>query len=162
VAEFLKQDNKICNMKKLLMVLAGLLGVFFAFSQDYRNPPKTVRKSFQSEYPQSKQGQWSHSNGSWNVSFDDKDHGNGAVTAHFDGNGNHTDTHVPFDRNDVPAPVLDNVKSRYSGSGNSEFTRIDRSGGSSVYQVNLNSKRAHKTVYMDEQGKETKYHDSHH
>jgi hypothetical protein len=81
--------------------------------------------------------------------------------SHFNDNGDHTDTHVPYDRNDVPAPVTDNVKNNYSGYGNADFTRIDRAGGNSVYQVNLKNKNAHKTVYMDEQGKETKYQDSH-
>jgi hypothetical protein len=132
-----------------------------AFSQNPRRPPTTVQKSFQHDYPQSKPGQWSHSGGSWNVSFTDKDHDNGEVTAHYSDNGEHTDTYIPYDPNDVPAPVTDNVKKNYSGYGNADFTRIDRASGSSVYRVNLKSKKAHKTVYVDERGNETKYRDSH-
>jgi hypothetical protein len=161
VAGLLKGIIEIENMKKFLITISGILCVFFAFSQDNRNPPETVRKSFQNEYPRSKPGQWSQSGGSWNVSFNDKDHNNGEVTAHFDGNGSHTDTYVPYNRKDVPAPVMDNVKSKYSGSGSSQFTRIDRSGGNSVYQVNLKSKKEQKTVYMDEKGQETNYHGGH-
>ncbi|HLX65907.1 MAG TPA: hypothetical protein VKR41_02895, partial [Puia sp.] len=61
----------------------------------------------------------------------------------------------------VPAPVSDNVKKNYSGYGNADFTRIDRADGPSVYRVSLKNKKAHKTVYVDERGNETKYRDSH-
>ena len=148
-------------MKKFLLTITGLFCVFIAFSQSHQRPPAAVQKSFQNDYPQSKSGQWSHSNGSWNVSFTDKDHNNGEVTAHFNDNGDHTDTHVPYDRNDVPAPVTDKVKNNYSGYSKADFTRIDQAGGNSVYQVNLKNKNAHKTVYMDERGNETKYKASH-
>jgi hypothetical protein len=148
-------------MKKFLLTIPGLFCIFIAFSQNNHRPPTTVQKSFQNDYPQSKSGQWSHSSGSWNVSFTDKDHNNGEVTAHFNDNGDHTDTHVPYDRNDVPAPVTNNVKNNYSGYGNADFTRIDRADGNSVYQVNLKNKNAHKTLYMDERGNEAKYQDRH-
>jgi hypothetical protein len=148
-------------MKKFLLTIPALFCIFIAFSQNHRRPPTTVQKSFQHDYPQSKPGQWSYSGGIWNVSFTDKDHDNGEVTAHYSGNGEHTDTYIPYDRNDVPAPVAENVKKNYSGYSNSEFTRIDRADGNSVYRVNLKSKKAHKTVYVDERGNETKYRDSH-
>ena len=148
-------------MKKLLLTIPALFCICIAFSQNNHRPPTTVQKSFQHDYPQSKPGQWSYSGGSWNVSFTDKDHDNGEVTAHYSDNGEHTDTYIPYDRNDVPAPVTDNVKKNYSGYSNSEFTRIDRADGNSVYRVNLKSKKAHRTVYVDERGNETKYRDSH-
>jgi hypothetical protein len=148
-------------MKKLLLTIPALFCILFAFSQTHHRPPTTVQKSFQHDYPQSKPGQWSYSGGSWNVSFTDKDHDNGEVTAHYSENGDHTDTYIPYDRSDVPAPVMDNVKKNYSDYSKSEFTRIDRADGNSVYRVNLKSKKAHKTVYVDERGNETKYRDSH-
>ena len=95
------------------------------------------------------------------MNFTDQDHNNGEVTAHFTENGGHADTHVPYDRSDVPAPVRDNVKHKYQGYGNADYTRIDRADGNSVYQVNLKNKRTHKTVYMDERGNETRYEDRH-
>jgi hypothetical protein len=161
VAGLLHFYAKRWHMKKFLLTIPGLFCIFIVFSQNNHRPPTAVRKSFQNDYPQSKSGQWSHSRGGWNVSFTDKDHDNGEVTAHFNDNGDHTDTHVPYDRNDVPAPVKDNVRNNYSGYGNADFTRIDRADGNSVYQVNLKNKNAHKTVYMNERGKETKYQDSH-
>jgi hypothetical protein len=148
-------------MKKLLLTIPALFCLFFAFSQNIHHPPTTVQKSFQHDYPQSKPGHWSHSGGIWNVSFTDKDHDNGEVTAHYSDIGEHTDTYIPYDRNDVPAPVADNVKRNYSGYGASEYTRIDRADGNSVYRVNLKNRKSHKTVYVDERGNETKYRDSH-
>jgi hypothetical protein len=55
-----------------------------------------------------------------------------AVTAHFTDNGDHNDTHVPYDRNDVPAPVTNKVKYNYPGYGNADFTRIDRADGNFI------------------------------
>ena len=95
------------------------------------------------------------------MSFTDRDNDNGEVTAHYGDNGEHTDTYIPYDRNDVPAPVMDNVKKNYSDYGNSQFTRVERADGNSVYRVNLRNKKTHKTVYVDEGGNETKYRGSH-
>ena len=148
-------------MKKLPLTIAALFSIFIAFSQNHRQPPTSVQKSFQHDYPQSKPGQWSYSGGSWNVNFTDKDHDNGEVTAHYTDNGDHTDTYIPYDRNDVPAPVTDNVKRNYAPYSAADYTRIDGASGKSVYRVNLKSKNAHKTVYVDERGNETKYKDSH-
>ncbi|HEV3413169.1 MAG TPA: hypothetical protein VG101_11855 [Puia sp.] len=148
-------------MKKFLLTITASFCIIIAFSQYNHRPPTAVQKSFQHDYPQSKPGHWSHSGGNWNVSFTDRDNDNGEVTAHYGDNGEHTDTYIPYDRNDVPAPVMDNVKKNYSDYGNSQFTRVERADGNSVYRVNLRNKKTHKTVYVDEGGNETKYRGSH-
>ncbi len=137
------------------------LGVIFAFSQNGHNPPDNVRKSFQKEYPKSQPANWNQSKTGWSVDFEDKDHNNGEATAHFDASGSHVDTHVPYDNNDVPAPVIENVNSSYPGSDNQEYTRIDRPGESGVYQVNLSQHGTPKTVYMDNKGEKKNYRDKH-
>ena len=148
-------------MKKILLTISALFCIIIAFSQHSHRPPTAVQKSFQHDYPQSKPGHWSHSGGNWNVSFTDRDYDNGEVTAHYADNGEHNDTYIPYDRNDVPAPVSDNVKRHYSSYGNADFTRIEQADGNSVYRVKMKNKRAHRTVYVDEQGNETRYRDSH-
>jgi hypothetical protein len=149
------------NMKKSIITVLFGMGVFFAFSQKGNNPPDNVSKSFQKEYPKSQPAQWTQSKTGWNVDFEDKDNNNGEATAHFDANGKHLDTRVPYDNKDVPAPVVKNVKSRYPGSDNLEYTRIDRPGEAGVYQVNLSDKGAKKTVYMDNKGQQKDYKDNH-
>ena len=148
-------------MKKSLITMLCMVSAFIAFSQNKNNPPKNVQESFQKEYPQSKSTAWVHSNTGWSVNFEDRDHNNGEVTANFDGNGKHLDTQIPFDNNDVPAPVKDNVRNNYPNSANYDVTRIDRSGENSVYQVNLKDKKSNKTIYMDEKGQKKDYTSKH-
>ena len=149
------------DMKKYMITALFGLGVIFAFSQNGYNPPDNVRRSFQKEYPQSQPTRWYQSNASWNVDFEDRDHNNGEVTAHFNSNGRHIDTHVPYDNHDVPAPVVENLNRNYPGANNYEYTRIDRPGESGVYQVNLNHRGKRKTVYMDNRGYKRDYRDNH-
>ncbi len=154
----IEYPNQNTDMKKSIITFLFGLGVFFAFSQNRHNPPDKVSKSFQKEYPQSQPAQWQQTKTGWNVDFEDKDHNNGEATARFDASGRHIGTSVPYDDKDVPDPVVKNVKSRYPGSDNIEYTRIDRPGENGVYQVNLRHKGKKKTVYMDNKGKEKNYH----
>jgi hypothetical protein len=148
-------------MKKSLITVLCAGCFYFGFSQNDYNPPRHVRESFQKEYPQSQPGQWNHSSAGWSVNFDDRDHNNGEVTAHFDGSGRHIDTHVPYDNNDVPAPVMDHVRSRYPGSDQYDVTRIDRSG-QGVYQFRLRHQKKSRTLYLDENGQQRNdYRDRH-
>jgi hypothetical protein len=137
------------------------LGVFFAFSQNEHNPPDNVSKQFHKEYPQSQSANWNQSKTGWSVDFEDKDHNNGEATAHFDAGGRHMDTHVPYDNNDVPAPIAERVNKSYPGSDDLEYTRIDRPGESGTYQVNLRQHGTRKTVYMDNKGEKKNYRDKH-
>jgi hypothetical protein len=148
-------------MKKSLITMLCGVSVFFAFSQSGYNPPGNLRQSFQKEYPQSQPTQWSHTKVGWSVTFEDRDHNNGEVTAHYDHTGRHLDTHVPYDNNDVPAPVMEKVRNKYPGSDNYAFTRIDRPGENGVYQVHLRHKKRYKTLYVEHNGQERDFHDRH-
>jgi hypothetical protein len=145
------------TMKKTIIAIVCILCVQVSFSQDRRDPPSSVRNSFHREYPQSQPSQWSHVNGEWSVNFEDRDHDNGEVTAHFDIHGRHLATHVPYDDHDVPDPVMSSVRSRYPGS-DYEFTRIDHPHRNSQFEVKVRSKNRHRTVYMDERGREARSH----
>jgi hypothetical protein len=144
-------------MKKIQITMLCMLLVFIAFSQSKNNPPANVRESFQKEYPQSKSSEWVHSSAGWSVNFEDKDHNYGEVTANFDNKGNHLETDIPFDNKDVPAPVIQNVKSKYPKTPDYDVTRIDRSGENSVYKVNLKDKNSNHTIYLDEKGQKKDY-----
>jgi hypothetical protein len=148
-------------MKKAIITTLCGLWVLFVCAQNRYNPPKQVRESFSREYPQSQPTQWHHVNNTWSVDFDDRDHGNGEVTAHFDRTGSFLDTHIYYDNNDVPAPVRDRVHSRYPGSNNDEYTRIYRPGQGDIYQVHVRHKNRYRTFYMNDKGEQRTYQDRH-
>src|SRR5665213_190292 len=148
-------------MKKVILLFLGGFSVFVAFSQDRNGPPDNIRQSFQKQYPQSQPNQWKHTGGSWNVNFEDRDHDNGESTAHFDRTGRHVDTHIPYDNQDVPAPVMDRMQNRYPGSDSYAFTRIERGDGHPVFQVHFRHRRKFRTLYVDERGRERQYQDRH-
>ena len=146
--------------KTLITVLCGMWALI-GFAQSHNTPPRQVRESFQKEYPQSHPTRWNHTNNGWYADFEDRDHNYGEVTAHFNANGKYFDTHVLFENNDVPAPVRDQVHSRYPGSANYEYTRINRYDQSNVYQVKFKHHHKNKTLYVDDRGHEVQYHDRH-
>jgi hypothetical protein len=148
-------------MKKSIIAMLCGFCVFFVSAQNRYGPPKQVRESFNREYPQSQPAQWHHANNGWSADFEDRDHGNGEVTAHFDRNGSLLDTHIPYDNNDVPAPVRERVSSRYPGSNNQEYTRIYRPGGDEIYQVHMRHKKRYRTLYVDGNGEQRTYQDRH-
>jgi hypothetical protein len=148
-------------MKRNLFTMLFGFVVVSGFSQHNNMPPKNVSQSFQKEYPQSQASQWSQSNAGWSVSFEDKDHNNGEATAYFDGSGRHVDTHIPYDKQDVPSPVKNHTQRSYGASDNYDYTRIDHSGEKTVYKTQVKHKNQDKTIYMDNGGHEKDYQDKH-
>ena len=140
-------------MTVLFGVIAG-----FAFTQANHHPPKAVSESFQKEYPRSSPSNWTHSTSGWSVEFEDRDFDNGEVTAHFDTRGRHMDTQIPYDDGDVPATVKDNLRNRYPGSDNYEYTRIERAGNQPLYKARFKHNKRYKTQYLDQQGEHHDYH----
>jgi hypothetical protein len=148
-------------MKRSLFTMLFGLGVVFGFSQQSNEPPRNVSQSFQKEYPQSHASQWNQSNTGWSVSFKDKDHNNGEATAYFDESGRHVDTHIPYDKHDVPSPVKKHMQHGYGTSDNYDYTRIDHYGEKTVYKTQFKHKNREKTIYVDNDGHEKDYQDKH-
>jgi hypothetical protein len=144
-------------MKKIVFTLLSGICCFYGFSQNRHTPPGNVSQSFQREYPQSKPSEWNHSNAGWSVTFEDRDHNNGEATAYFDQSGRHTETHIPYDNQDVPGPVSDHVRKSYAGADNYEYTRIERTGEKPVYMTHFRHRKKYKTVYVDYSGHESAY-----
>ena len=148
-------------MKTSIATILFVLINYCSFAQGDQNPPRSVRETFQKTYPQSQPTRWDHNSLGWSVIFEDRDHDNGEVTAHFDNEGRHQDTHVYYDNKDVPDPVMNNLRQRYNGSDNYEFTRIDRPQKENIYQAHFRHHNRNMTRYMDERGNERTYHDRH-
>jgi hypothetical protein len=147
-------------MKKVLfftLISFAVAGPLIA--QDNRHQaPATVQQSFQKDYPDARNPQWSSTNGQWSASFTDhSQQDQGEMVAHYDQSGHHVDSQIPYDRSDVPQAVVQKTQSSYPGATGDNYTRIERPGGQPLYQVNLHVQGKSWTMYVDEKGQEKKY-----
>lgn len=141
-----------------LLVSAGCL--LAQHRQD--RAPQQVQQTFQRDYPQADNATWSHKNSQWSARFDDKSpNDNGEMVAHYSHTGKYIDSHIPYDRNDVPAAVVKTTHRRYRDARDESYTRIDQPNGLSLFQVLLNIGGNQKKVYMNEDGQERRYTDRH-
>jgi hypothetical protein len=143
------------NLKMTLM-FCGLAS--FAFSQREYTPPTAVSEAFHKEYPKSTGVHWTRSASEWRVEFDDKDFDNGESVALFDAAGRHLETQIPYNEGDVPKDVRENMKKRYPGADDYEYTRIDRPGQKPLYKARFRNKKAYSTTYVDDKGERRDYH----
>jgi hypothetical protein len=148
-------------------VLFLALGVFLVdgqlLAQDtHRHVPASIQRSFKRDYPEARNPQWSSTKGQWHADFDDHSrYDRGQMVANYDQYGQHIDSHIPYDRNDVPSAVVDGTQRNYPGGQNYTYTRIERPTGNPLFQVTLDLQNKNRTHYVDENGREQKYHDHH-
>jgi len=133
------------------LVISGQL-----IAQDAKRAPDAVQKSFQKDYPEARDAQWSSTSGQWHAGFTDKSDGDrGEMVANYDQTGNHIDSQIPYDLSDVPPAVVEGAN--YPGAENYTYTRIERPTGDPLFQVDMNLQNKNKTLYVDEAGHEQKY-----
>src|SRR6187402_2552545 len=93
------------HMKKFTIILSFLFPVYL-FAQRSHHAPEKVQSSFHRDYPEANDARWQQTNGRWNATFNDHSaNDNGEMMARYDRYGRRVDSHVRYDRNDVPAPV---------------------------------------------------------
>ena len=151
-------------MKRVIFLsLISLATACQVIAQEGRHhAPSAVRHSFQRDYPEAGNAQWSQNNGQWSASFTDRSPDDrGEMVAHYDRYGSHVDSHIPYDRNDVPQAVVERTRSRYPDARDENYTRIERPRGEALFQVNLHERGRHRRIYMDDNGRERKYYDQH-
>ena len=151
-------------MKKILPFLFILYGQSVVAQQNRgeQHVPQAVQHNFQKQYPGAGETHWSSSGGEWHANFTDRSPSDrGEMVAHYDHSGRHLDSHIPYDRNDVPTPVVQHIKKRYPGASDHFYTRIERPGEQPIFQVSLNLNGKHTNKYVDDQGRERNYHDHH-
>jgi hypothetical protein len=150
-------------MKETITMLFFLISSGSLFAQDRRNyAPDQVQQSFHKDYPEANNARWSRKHNQWHAQFNDKSPTDrGEMVAHYNPNGQHIDSHIPYDQNDVPSPVRENVQRKYRGARNFRFTEIEQPSENGFFQVTINLHGKDKNIYMDEQGQERKYNDHH-
>ena len=150
--------NKVMFFILIFLATAGPL-----IAQESRHHvPAAVRNSFQKDYPEAGDPQWSAANGHWSASFTDhSQYDRGEMVAHYDQSGYHVDSHIPYDRNDVPQAVVERTQRSYPGADGDSYTRIERRGQQPLFQVNLRVHGKSRRMYIDDNGRERKYYDHH-
>jgi hypothetical protein len=126
-----------------------------------RHVPSSVQHSFQRDYPEARDPHWTQEHGQWHADFEDHSrYDRGEMVAHYDHYGHHIDSHIPYDPNDVPRPVIERTHRHYHARDYS-YERIERPNAQPLFRVSLNLDGGQKTVYMDENGRERMHNDHH-
>lgn len=151
-------------MKKVIFftLFVLTLGGQIAAQDRHRQAPASIRRSFQRDYPEARDPRWSSTNHQWHANFEDhSSYDRGEMVAHYDRYGHHVDSHIPYDRNDVPPAVIERTERNYPGGRGYTYTRIEHPGWQPLFQVNLNLRGRNRTLYLDDNGREKSYHDRH-
>jgi hypothetical protein len=159
------QANKktpIMNKALFFMVaLSAIAGPSIA-QEGRHHAPASVQRSFQRDYPEAGNPEWSETNGQWSADFTDHSrYDRGEMVAHYDRSGHHVDSHVPYDRSDVPTAVVARTQRNYPDASGDSYTRIERPGQRALFQVSLRAHGRRHTIYVDDNGRERKYYDHH-
>src|SRR6202049_793718 len=146
-------------MKKLFFSLLLLNSTVIFAQKDRNNVPSSVKQTFQRENPTVRDAQWNQTNGQWHANY--KDNNNRNVDAYYDGNGRRRDTHIAWDKKDVPQVVDSRINRTYHANGNYKVERIERPGSTPLFKIGIQTGSKNRTLYMDEQGRARKYNDHH-
>ena len=150
--------NKVILSVLFVLTLAGQL----AAQDRHQQAPAAIQRSFQRDYPEARNPQWSSDHGQWHANFEDHSrYDRGEMVAHYNQYGHHIDSHIPYDRNDVPPVVIHKTERTYPGARDYSYTRIEHPGGQPLFQVSLNLQGRNRTVYLDDNGREKRYNDRH-
>jgi len=154
---FFVPANKSIIMKKLLLVT--FLGFFTAVglkAQDNdklkdKDVPQAVRTAFDNQFDNTMLVDWKAKDGKYKAMFtkDMKKH-----FAEFNSSGELISKGEKINRDELPTPVADAVKTSYSGSNIDEVYRVEKDG-QTKFLVKLEGNPKKKVVY-DAQGKVVK------
>ena len=149
-------------MKQILSALF-LLSSTLVFAQngryDRNQPPNTVQQNFQRDNPNRNEVKWSYENNQWRARY--KDDNSRDVDDYYDRYGRRRDTHVYWQRSDMPQDLDRNIDRRYHTNGNYRVIRIERPNTEPLFQITFRSGRRDRTVYMDKDGHNRDYNDYH-
>lgn len=138
-------------MKKLFLPLL-LLSSTLIFAQNTQ-----VQLSFQRDYPDVRDARWIQTNDQWHATY--RDSRNRNVDVYYDNYGNRRDTHIGWDRRDVPPNVDSRINRRYHTNGEYRVERIERPSYRPLFQIRIGTRS--RPIYMDEQARRRRYNDYH-
>ena len=146
--------SKLLIMKKLILItVLGCFSAFGVIAQDNdklndRDVPSTVRDAFDKEYDNAMMVNWKKEDGKYMASFtkDLKKH-----FAKYSSSGELLAKGEKIEKDDLPAPIADALKTNYSGKEIDEAYRMEK-GGKTLYKVSLEGTPKKKIIY-DAEGK---------
>lgn len=150
---------KLKIMKNIALAIVCALAGNLAIAQStHHRAPERVRQSFSRNFPDAGDARWTYSGGHWNAAFEDRSsQDRGEMVAHFDPEGRYVDSDVPYAESDVPQPVAETARKRYS-QGHFHVTMIDRPSRPDLYEVRGQENGRTRTHYYDERGQERSRH----
>lgn len=139
---------------KRLILMSLLFSTMAVFAQ---NTPASIRISFEREYPNVNYNnvRWEQRSNQWHANYMDNYKRN--VDAYYDQYGNRIDTHIFWERNNVPTRVQTRVNRRYNTNEYNTY-RIERPSATPLFQIRIGTRQP---VYMNERGRKKRYNDNH-
>jgi hypothetical protein len=149
-------------MKNLILFLSIAFCGNEVLAQGHYYPPQNIQDAYRHDYPGSEKPIWVQINGEWRAQF--RDHGPddlGEMTAYYDRFGHRLDTHIPYDREDVPPVVLDRHRQIFKDGRITGYNRIVGPDEHTVFEIQFNHKGRSRSAYYDEDGRDRQYDDHH-
>jgi hypothetical protein len=122
-------------------------------------PPASIQRSFQRDNPNVTNPSWERRRNEWHATY--RDNNNREAEIYYDNYGRRRDTHISWERTQVPREVDRRFNRRYHYNGDYRVMRIERPRSRPLFQITFQRGGRNRSIYMDERGRETQYYDHH-
>ncbi len=152
-------------MKRTILFLALLASASIAgFAQTHKHhhrtkaaqepkvvtAPANVQNSFNQQYAGVTQVKWNPSySGNWDALFAQD---STQVDAQFDSTGKWIATHTVYSGENVPAPIANDIRSKFPNASIKDATKVERQDIASFYRVDIDDQGISKTLLANDQG----------
>ena len=135
--------------KSTLLIMSIVLFGVVAYAQI--KVPEKVATAFKAKFPAAGAVEWGKES---DTEFEAEFKMNGKeMSANFDAAGKWLETEARLSRNDLPAPVLATLKSKFGGSEVKNIESLEKAGEAVVYEVQLEQDENELEVVLDAGGK---------
>lgn len=126
-------------MKKLFILVIAVLAAFSVSAQKVKenDVPSAVKEAFLKQYPNATEVSWEKENNNYEVNFDLKETDHSAL---FDVNGNLLESEEDIAVSQLPAGVMEYIKTNYGGKKVKEAERVTNADGTVTYEVEVKGK----------------------
>ena len=137
-------------MKKRLVALIALVLTLMACGQTNK-PPQKVQSAFSEKFTSVKSLKWEKENNGWEAEFKMNDM---KMSASFTEAGEWLETETEIKTKDVPADIINAVKSKFVGWNIDEVEKLEKPDFKG-YEVDLKMKKSEKEILVSETGEIT-------
>ncbi len=124
--------------KSIVIVFAGMLSsCVFAQKIKEKDVPAAVKVEFQKLYPTAKEVKWEKEDGNYEVNFD---FNKADYSVLMNESGSVLETEVEIELSQLPAGVIEYVKTNYNGQNVKEAAKITDANGVVTYEAEIKGK----------------------